>query len=340
LRGYANFPIIDQHFPDDDALDAVLPAVAPALHTQQEPWRALRRINARVERLLSRHEQEAEEHQRQETRVQAALASLSSAELLAGANRDNYRYTARALQQRIAAGDHDILLHAAAQGDRWQRVAAFRGLRRLAHPAALPILRTYFETAVDEPTLVYRAAIKAMTALPPALTLDLARVWFDTGADTQQYVSRSILTAHGTRADVLRARTALVSSLRTGSDGWQDYYLMCDMLELLARFPDAGPYPEVEIAFREARYSRARSYAATVLAASERTRFAGGLAVECLWDCEGQARQTGCACVDLQDLHAYDRLQALARDPLEDEEVQEAARKRLGQESTPPRSRA
>jgi hypothetical protein len=111
--------------------------------------------------------------------------------------------------------------------------------------------------------------------------------------------------------------------------------MQCGLLEILAEFPEAGPYPEVETVFKEAGYSRTRIYAAEVLAASDGQGFAHGLAVECLWDCEEHVRLIGCNSVDLEMPDVRVRLHAMSRDPCEDEDVSSAARERLADVQPP-----
>lgn len=104
--------------------------------------------------------------------------------------------------------------------------------------------------------------------------------------------------------------------------------MQCDILEILAHFPECGPYPEAEVVFQAAGYSRTRVYAAEVFAASDES-FARGLAVECLWDCEERVREIGCESVDVALPGAFVRLQTISRDPHEDEEVRDMAQSRL-----------
>jgi hypothetical protein len=261
--------------------------------------------------------------------MQATLAGLSTPELLACANQNNYLLAAMALQKRVAATDLDLLLVAAQRDDRWQRFVAFRGLQRLAHPAALPVLRAFFESSATRPGSAYGAAVRAITALPADATLDLARTWFDAPDSPHRHVALQILEAHGTAADVPRVRDALIPSLQRDTPDTNECYMQCDMLEILARFPEAGPYPEVETVFKEAGYSRTRIYAAEVLAGSDGQEFAHGLAVECLWDCEERVRLIGCDSVDLEMPDVRARLHAMSSDPYEDEDVSSAARERL-----------
>ena len=166
-------------------------------------------------------------------------------------------------------------------------------------------------------------------------------MWFDAPDSPQRHVALQILEAHGTVADVPRVRNALIPSLRRDTACWNlgigtnECYMQCSMLEILARFPEAGPYPEVETVFREAGYSRTRIYAAEVLAASDGQGFARGRAVECSWDCEERVRVIGCDSVDLEMPDIRARLHAIASDPYEDEDVSSAARERLADVQPP-----
>ncbi|MDQ2713344.1 MAG: hypothetical protein M3Z08_00350 [Chloroflexota bacterium] len=322
--------IIDQRFPDDDTLDDELPWVGPGMHTRQEPWRSLRRVNPRVDRILNTREQEAEQRQHQQELLQARLARLSTSELLALDVKDHMAYrVAHALQQHVTSADLDVLLQRAQAGERWQRYIAFRGLQRLAHPAALPALQAFFESPAAQPGSLYGAAVRAIIALPPSVTLDLARAWFDAVDGTHRHVALCILEEHATATDVRRVRAALLPSLERDTRRTNEGYMQGSMLTILAHFPEASSYPVAETVFKEAKYARTRVYAAQALAASDRDQFAHTIALECLWDCEEQVRVIGCNNVDLPGPEAASRLQAIAHDLHEDEEVRHAAKERL-----------
>lgn len=324
--------ILDRRFPEDEVLDGELPTTGPGMHTQQEPWRSLRVVNPRVERILSAHESAAVQQQFRQEQLRTALSGRSMPDLLAAPVDDTTaRFAARCLQQQVTTADLDLLLRVAQQGDRWQRFVAFRGLQYLAHPAAFPILRAFFEGSEVQSGFLYGAAVQALEALPAHVTLDLARDWFDAPDGLHRHVALQILDAHATSDDIPRVRAALIPSLQRDTGETTECYMQCTMLEILARFPAGGPYPEAETIFKEAGYARTRMYAAHVLAASDRDRFSGGLAVECLWDCEEEVRQRGCAYADLNNPAALSRLQSLAGDPFEDEVVRTAAHVRLEQ---------
>lgn len=322
--------ILDRRFPEDAVLDRELPTTGLGMHTLQEPWRSLRLVNPRVERILSAHEREAAQQQQQEEQLHAAFADRPTSELLvAGVDYRTARFAALAIREQVTAADIDLLLQGARHGDPWHRFVAFRGLERRAHPAAFPILRAFFEAPEDQPGFLYGAAVRAMVALPAGRTLDLARAWFDDPTGPHRHIALQILEAHATRADVPRVRAALLPSLRRDTADNAERYMQCGILEVLARFPDRGPYPEAETVFEEAGYAWTRWRAAEVLAASGRGHFSRGFAVECLWDCEERVRQVGCAHVDGRNPDASERLQALVRDPREDERVRRAAQERL-----------
>lgn len=327
--------LIDTRFADDEALDD---ALRWAVVAQRQPWNALRLINPRVERILAAHEvEEAHRHQHQQ-QAHADLASLSAHQILtAEIDHTTARPAALILQGRVTTADLDLLVHTAQHGTRWQRYVAFRGLERLAHPGAFSTLRTFFESPDEHPGFLYGAALRAIRALPADVTLDLARAWFDDPAGPHRHVALQILKDHATADDVPRVRAALLPSLRRDTPDTNECYMQCSMLEILARFPECGPYPEAEVVFQEAGYSRTRVYAADVLAASDES-FSRGLAVECLWDCEERVREIGCEGVDVRLPDAFARVQAIARDPHEDEEVRDVAQGRLADlEDRPPR---
>ncbi|MEO6889993.1 MAG: hypothetical protein ABI456_11680, partial [Ktedonobacteraceae bacterium] len=300
------------------------------MHTQQEPWRSLRQVNPRVDRILSTHEKEEEQRSQQEELSEAELARLSTTELLALDVDGHMAYrVARALQQHVTGADLDALLQRAQDGERWQRYVAFRGLQRLAHPAALPVLQAFFESPAAQPGSLYGEAVRAIIALPPSVTLDLARAWFDAVDGTHRHVALCILEEHATATDVRRVRAALLPSLERDTRRTNECYMQRSMLTILAHFPEASSYPVVETVFKEAKHARTRAYAAQALVACDRDQFAHTIALECLWDCEEEVRVIGCNNVDLPGPEAAPRLQALAHDLHEDEEVRRAAKERL-----------
>ncbi len=61
--------ILDARFPDDNKLADELPTAGPGMHTQREPWRSLRAVNPRVDRILATSEREAERRERSQQQI-------------------------------------------------------------------------------------------------------------------------------------------------------------------------------------------------------------------------------------------------------------------------------
>ena len=104
-------------------------------------------------------------------------------------------------------------------------------------------------------------------------------------------------------------------------------YEVCHFAEAFGRFPSAGPFPELDLIFSEAWYSRARKRAAASLALAD-PAFPTGRAVECLWDCEHDTRQVGIEHVEARLADATTRIAELAADEFEHDDVRKAARLR------------
>jgi len=335
LQEYASFllnvdevsRIFDRRFPNDDKIEDEGPFIG---YPAREMWRSLSLMNPRVSRILRRRETKVGQRQRQEQHLQACFASLSTADIFAEVTHYTTVHAATlALQKQVTPADFDLVLRMAQEGGMWQRAVAFRGLQHLADARALQTVEAFFESDDAQSGPLYGAAFRALVSLPSSVTLPLARAWFDAPGDHFQHLALGILEKHATVADVQMVRGALQPSLSRQTWEWNESSLQESMLDILARFPEAGPYPESEIAFKQAPSSSVRSAAARVLATSDQHTFAHGLAQECLWDCEEEARLLGCMHADLVRPTVLSRIQALAGDPWEEKEVSDAAQKRL-----------
>lgn len=322
--------VFDQRFPNDELLDDTGPFIGYPVH---EMWWSLGRVNPRVSRVLRRRETEVEQRQQQEKQRQIRFASLSPAQIFAEATHYSTVYAATlALQKRVTPDDLDLVLRMAQEGEKWQRVVAFRGLQQLADARTLPVVQAFFESDEAQSGTLYGDAVRALIALPSSATLPLARAWFNAPEYRHQHVALRVLETHATRADVQRIRDALLPSLSRETWESNESSLQRTMLEVLARFPESGPYSECGITFTQTNSSRVRSAAALVLATSDRNTFAQGVAHECLWDCEAEARLLGCTYADLARPTVLGRIQTLASDHLEEKEVSGAAHERLALE--------
>jgi hypothetical protein len=166
-----------------------------------------------------------------------------------------------------------------------------------------------------------------LKALPPEMTLPYARRWFNSPDWHLEMVAHDLLEKHATIEDLPMVQAALAQRLEAGPDELETYGTS-SLLEILSRFADIGPVPEVERTFIETGYSYGRMHAARAMRANAPEWFARGYALECMWDCQEETRIIGSESVALDLPGAVERLRALADDPFEDESVRDAARKR------------
>ncbi len=325
--------LIDERCPDDQSIEDQTWGDG-----DYEPWISLRKTSPRVDAALTRAQRQSETQVREQLLKEAEMdrqyAEMSVSELIAaaGGNGRYYRAIGKAVSKKVTAADVDLLVKTVADrtNDRWSRVAALAGLERLTDERALPVLLSIFES--DDASMaaytVNNGARKALFALPPERIRDLMRVWFDDGHSVKKHCAQLFLKTHGTVDDVDRARRALAAVVQEARSGEEDHYLAIAMLTILARFPERVPYSEVEDAFVQAQHSWTRRWAIDALVAIDRDRFARGLAVECLWDCESRVRATACQVVNPAVPGVRERLGELADDPLDDD-VQVCARQAL-----------
>lgn len=326
--------LIDERCPDDQSIEDQTWGDG-----DYEPWTSLRMMNPRVDAVLTRAQRQSEtlvrERRMKEAEMDRWYAEMSVSELIAvaGGNGTYYRAIGKAVSKKVTATDFDLLVKVVSDrtNDRWSRITALAGLERLADARALPVLLSIFET--DDTSMaaytVYRIARKALFALPPEMILDLMRLWFDDGHSVMKHCAQLFLKTYGTVDDVDRARRALAAVVQEARSGEEDHYLAIAMLDILTRFPEGVPYSEVEDAFVQGQHSWTRRWAIDALVAIDRDRFALGLAVECLWDCEPRVRATTCRVVNPDVPGVRERLGELANDPLDDD-VQVYARQALG----------
>ena len=263
----------------------------------------------------------------------ARLASLSTEALLderGGVALD------RELAARRSPADARILLAAASGGS----MAARRAMRALAEQRDLRVLELArcavehpwpsrfeqhgrYRVLVEGGTTNYTAGIQALRALPSAVVRPLALEWRSRFRDRRRWwAAVSLIADHPRAEDVGWIRRWLRGPITPSRHA-------CTFLEMLEQLAPPGPFSEATTLFAELPYSCGREQAARAIAASD-PGFAGGLALECLWDCEAGTRLLAAEHVDLGVPGARERLTLLADDALEDDHVRDAARERLG----------
>lgn len=257
--------------------------------------------------------------------------AMSTAELLS-AEQGTPATMAEELAERREAQDVQLLLATAADGKatpgaRW---LSLRALATQGDPRLVGVIQGILRDD-ETPPRVRFASISAFGALPAALTLDLARGWFDDPDVRLRRAAEEVLSKHATADDVPRLVGTLPSALVE-----DDQYRICNVAEALERVPDRGPYPVLEACFVEMTYSFGRHRVVAALAATD-PNFASDIGVECLWDCEYTTRALGCTKAELGG-PTRTRLEELAEDPLENDEVVKAALRRLGWANEGPES--
>jgi hypothetical protein len=285
--------------------------------------------NPRIARLLQKSEREEAEVAAR--RTPELYAGLTLEELFGSASTGEHYPLAKAVREKVTPADLDYLVaHLSPAKPETCRLALI-GLKELAHPAAWPLLKELADIYPDLRMMLRPILARAIGALPGEVTLEQGRIWFDRPEWHLRVLGGEILEQHATLEDIPRLRAAVPESLTA-----DEMYRLCEVLKILARFPDAGPIPELELAFVEASYSWARLYAAEAMDSLSPEEFSRGFALECLWDCESSTRELACAAVDLSLHGTLERLNELALSSFEEEEVLQAAHEALAEHDPDP----
>jgi hypothetical protein len=198
----------------------------------------------------------------------------------------------------------------------WGRRFALRVLGLRGDTTPLDAVETVL--ASEEIGTGRAAAWHYVSALPPEISLPLARQWL-VKDDGRSGVAGGVLAEHAELSDTSAVRRVLSRAV--------DYYTICDLVTVLGRLPEGGPYPELATVYLGSAYSYARMRAVRAMAATDPS-FAETWAEECLWDCEDVSREIGARYVSLT-ARTVERLRELASDVHEDSAVREAAAARL-----------
>jgi hypothetical protein len=311
--------VIRDRFHDDPMLEREWPWVSG-----DEPWKTWRRnggpLAPAIEALLARQGKGGEEDE---------TVAMTTDELLDWAERKR-RLRIKALEARNSANDTNALLAAVDISRPWRAAAALTALAPRADPRVLPLAKGIIEQfrfswwmskARRHPLVLRPAAAKALAALPSHLVLPLARQWRSSSQRKFRKSAYTMLETHATVDDLSWVRKQLRKPI---SD--QRIYQFCDLAEIIERFPEKGPFRPLRRIYRDFPYSYGRHFVVKAMAATD-PAFPGTIAYECLWDCQGQAREVASQYVDLSGARA--RVQELAGDPFEDSNVRQAAARRL-----------
>lgn len=260
--------------------------------------------------------------------------SLPVVELLAVANARNNRHIEKILLSRLNHSDVNIYVSAFAVDNPFAWRIAFQclaAMKRVApfYDLILNKVVTYLESqspvASDFTSGKRRVLELILLGIPTDMTLPLARRWFQSPQRHLRLIGEAILKEHATLDDLPHVQSALAAAVESATPSNTEAYRICAALDILTRFRDIGPVPEVETVFVQSGYSYARLRAARAMHANAPTWFAENYAYECLWDCEEEIRQMGCASVPNTIVGAIQRLRSMAEDPFESDLVKQAA---------------
>lgn len=278
-----------------------------------EPWRSWRGPGMPLAALLASIKRPAAPPSTQPRRLSTAM---STAEILAAVDKENWQRAANILKQRKTDEDTRTLLttasrrivgrrhsvrddsgevHTFIEAKWWPCVAAIAALAGRRDRDAFNLLgdlsirpnrrlRGRFQLRVE--------ALRALLTMPGEWLLSLAREWI-TRRNRRLSNALRILEVHAEKEDqeaILRVINRTPPSLVS--------YAMCSAIDVLnSRFPSMPPVSRIAAFYDVSPYSHARIRAARHLSLTD-PRFASTLAFECLWDCEEETRRIGAAAVD------------------------------------------
>ena len=212
--------------------------------------------------------------------------------------------------------------------DPGSRRVALRALAERVDISALDVAEGIFERNTKGGHRA--AAIRYLEAIPPTVTLPLARDWLDL-EDDRSGVAADLLALHSEAEDVEAIRRALARSWPERLElGWM--YTLCSLVDALGRHPEHGPYTELVAIFESVEYSYVRRKAASALHRCNED-LSDSFGRECLWDCEAETRALGAVAAP-ETPAVGRRLHEFSRDEHEYNDVRSAAQNRLRRSPT------
>lgn len=307
---------IEQRFPSDNGLEEAL----AWFNLSEEPWTTLAHHSARISRLASQPRKKAGLASAQ-TDVPSNYTALTTRQLLAIADEWNRHRLRKVIAQIAKPADVDFLVTSVSLENPFVAEVALAGLAELAPPSIFGWLCDFWSANPDMPGWIRTRACQVMVALPPALTLPLARERLHHEHWHERLLAEDLFEAHATTDDIPLLRAAISQALPNDED---QCYRLCNLVEAFAHLPNIGLVPELSDVFLQFRYSYGRARAAKSIHITAPDLFRESFALECLWDCEDQTRALGARCVPFKSSPATERLRYLASDRWEDSDVRSA----------------
>ena len=313
-------------FPDDAVLGGEIEQ--SALATAWDKWAA---VEPRIATIIGVLRQPTLRPSEQSIRASIDPA-WSVSTLLSHATHDSARIFGEVAAQRAGASDLPALLDAVFGDDTVQLEMASRALAVLGREEALPRLLRFveeFDEHADARLAQYRMnAIRRILAATPE-GLPIARVWLRADGWARPSVALSILKEQSEEADVPVLRGLISSAIdREPGDVAVAYYVE-GCLDALTPFPAQISFEELARVFDRTWSKWNRRAAAELMAEGHLATFSGTHAIECLWDCEDEIVEIGCAYAELPNATVRDRLDHFWHSPYEEAGVRRKAEKRL-----------
>jgi HEAT repeat protein len=225
------------------------------------------------------------------------------------------------LEKIVTVEDEEFLLKNLSSKNKDRILLALKGLAVLGTPKAFEEVKKIIEFTKEPHSKVRAHAFTAISKMPPSLTLEMAREWFQKKEWYFQVAGGEILANHATTDDI----PLLIQALKDPQIISCDDFRLGNTLEALARFEGIGHIPEIEYIFLIVPHSYHRCRAAHAMASTALDVFQTKYAYECLWDCHWYTRIGGCYNVALSHPGALARLIEIVEDQNESDNVRKAA---------------
>lgn len=311
--------VVEGRFPGEAELEQAL----EWFDLKLEPWATLARHSARISKLKESPRKTSGTGS--EPDLQANATSLSADQLLQLANKANYWKLAKIIKQVVKPADLDLLVKSVSLENPFVANVALAGLAKLAVPATFEWLMDFWSSNPGMPGFLRKRAAEAIIALPPELTMPMARERLHHPEWHERYLAEDLFEEHAAPEDIPVIRAAIREAIL---DDENNCYRLCNLVEAFRNFPGIGSIPELSDIFVQFRYSYGRARAAEAINVTAPALFRENLATECLWDCEARTRKLALETAPEEKADVTDRFQQLAADKWEDEEVRAEAKRR------------
>jgi hypothetical protein len=281
-------------------------------------------IGAQSERLAAMCSTvKAENERNRKDRDKPEYERIGLGELFNLADEKNNRRIARAAEKVVTVDDLPFLANMVEHGDMVRKAIALGLLGKLGTEEGFAIIEKFVDDNPDPERVIRRHIFWNIANAPSWACLKSGRRWFQSGHHFQQVAGRDILEEHAEYEDVPMVVETIVRTMREGEQ------CVCGMLGILAAIEDYGRIDELGWVFEETQDSLGRLHVAEAMIPNDADWFISEYARECLWDCEGLTRKLALEWVDIDEPGVRERLKEMADDLMEDDDIHEAARKRI-----------